>query len=962
MMNALTLRKSMGAALAAAVFVSLPPAATQALPPGFVDEVIPSEWDHAVGICFAPDGRGFVWEQAGRVWIFENGVKSSQPLIDISEEVGNWRDLGLLGFAIDPDFYNNGYIYLLYVVDYHHLRYYGTPDYDPAANQYHHDTIARLTRYTANAADGFRSVDPASRRVLVGESISTGFPITHESHSIGTVMFGEDGSLIVGNGDGSTYLAADAGGWRQGSSNTALADGIITPEEDVGAFRAQMIDSLSGKILRLDPATGDGLPGNPFFDPANPRSARSRVWALGLRNPFRFDIRPGTGHSNGDGFPGVLYIGDVGWNGFEEINVVTAGGQNFGWPVYEGLFTNAAYVAVAPENRMAPNPLAGLPGCGVPFFRFHQLIVQETLAQPSWPNPCNPAQQIPAATPTFMHTRPVITWGHGQPTRVPTFSGQTAASAILGAPDCPVIGEPFGGQSSSGGVWCTNTTFPDPFRNSYIQGDFIGGWLRAFLFDDQHRLTEVVPFAEGVGPVVCLAVNPADGTLYYLTYSYTGQSILRRISSNPDRFPVVHAAATPDYGPIPLTVSFSSEGTHHPTGDPITYQWDFGDGSAPSYEPNPTHTYTGLIDLTSEGQFIARVFELSPPHPLGMGSRDIEILRDKDFPPAGSDDNLRQYDTYHMAHQGQDDYIGYVFDTPYVISRLVFQEGKHFFDGGWFDSFTVEYRADGQWHPVPTLFCNPPYAGDNGVNFDTYTLTFSSVLADGIRIRGVPGGSNRFISVAELRVSGFPLGIGNTPRRYDATLTVSTDYGASAAAVVSVSAPNTPPVVDITSPVNGDVYRVTAPISLPLTAVISDAEHTPDELECRWQVILHRDDQAYPEPPISGCAPTINFAPVACDDATTYYEFALTVTDAHGLSTTRSVFLYPACCVPDWDLSGGVNSSDISAYLTDWFAALSTGSLVPDVSGNGRVDSNDVSAFIAYWLEAVAGNDRFCSP
>src|SRR5690606_20361321 len=128
-----------------------------------------------------------------------------------------------------------------------------------------------------------------------------GFPITHESHSIGTVMFGEDGSLIVGNGDGSTYLAADAGGWRQGSSNTALADGIITPEEDVGAFRAQMIDSLSGKILRLDPATGDGLPGNPFFDPANPRSARSRVWALGLRNPFRFDIRPGTGHSNGDG-------------------------------------------------------------------------------------------------------------------------------------------------------------------------------------------------------------------------------------------------------------------------------------------------------------------------------------------------------------------------------------------------------------------------------------------------------------------------------------------------------------------------------------------------------------------------------------------------------------------------------------------------------------------------------------
>jgi glucose/arabinose dehydrogenase len=104
----------------------------------------------------------------------------------------------------------------------------------------------------------------------------------------------------------------------------------------VGAYRAQLVGSHAGKLLRLDPITGNGVPSNPFYDPGAPRSARSRVWAMGLRNPYRFARRPESGsHDPNDADPGSLYIGDVGWDTWEDIQVATVGGRNFGWPVFE---------------------------------------------------------------------------------------------------------------------------------------------------------------------------------------------------------------------------------------------------------------------------------------------------------------------------------------------------------------------------------------------------------------------------------------------------------------------------------------------------------------------------------------------------------------------------------------------------------------------------------------------------
>src|SRR2546430_7181925 len=266
------------------------------LPPGFSETVISGPWSNAVGTTLENTGRMYVWDGTGRVWFKDPGDPNYTLLLDIHDEVGAWGDHGMLGFALDPEFRVNGYIYVLYVVDRYYLFHSGDPDYDPNANEYNAATIGRLTRYTCRSADGFRSVDPASRQILIGETRQTGIPICSTTHGVGSLVFGADDTLLLSCGDGASYQVADIGGAQTGSyAPQALADGIIRPKEDVGAFRAQLVDSVSGKVLRIDPATGNGLPSNPYYDAANPRSARSRVWALGLRNPFRMGLQPNTG-------------------------------------------------------------------------------------------------------------------------------------------------------------------------------------------------------------------------------------------------------------------------------------------------------------------------------------------------------------------------------------------------------------------------------------------------------------------------------------------------------------------------------------------------------------------------------------------------------------------------------------------------------------------------------------------
>jgi glucose/arabinose dehydrogenase len=234
-----------------------------------------------VGLAFAPDGRVFIWQKNGVVRIVKNGVLLSTPFLDIQAQVNQCNDRGLLGFALDPNFATNGFVYLL-----HTFEESGNTTSCAAKT-------SRLIRVTANPPTS----DVAQSTSLI--TILSGIPSDGDSHSVGTLRFGPDGKLFVSHGDGASY---------------SITDPL--------ALRSQDLNSYNGKILRINPdgsAPGD----NPFDDGAN--SIRSKVWAYGLRNPFRFTLHPATGEP---------YIGDVGWNTWEEIN--RGRGANFGWPCFEG--------------------------------------------------------------------------------------------------------------------------------------------------------------------------------------------------------------------------------------------------------------------------------------------------------------------------------------------------------------------------------------------------------------------------------------------------------------------------------------------------------------------------------------------------------------------------------------------------------------------------------------------------
>lgn len=879
------------------IFVAVAPAT--ALPPFFYDAPVGGDWNQALGLTFALDGRMMVWEKGGRVWVVENGVKSATPLIDISDEVGDWRDFGLVGFALDPNFSTNGYVYLLYVVDYHHLLYDGTPSYDPAQDWYFHDTIGRLTRYTCNAADGFRSVDYASRTVLLGESMDTGIPVCHQSHGVGSMVFGADGTLLVSCGDGASFEDVDSGGCMSGSSCTCLSDGIITGKEDVGAFRAQLADSLSGKILRLDPVNGNGVSSNPFYDAAAPRAPHSRVWALGFRNPFRFTIRPGTGNSDPmAGDPGTIYLGDVGWRTWEEMSIIKGGGKNLGWPLYEGMDETPEYIGLNVANQYAPNPLFGTnqPGfghCGQRYFSFRDLIKQDTLATPFFANPCNTNTAIPATVPTFVQKRPAYDWLHGGPrARTSTYQGSDTVNYDVGDLTSPVVGSAWSGNCSTGGTWYTDTDFPPEYRNSYYHADFGGGWIRQFLFDDNDNPVEVREFLEdGSAAIVAVGSPPDGGGLYYIGYDRDGCCMVRRIVWVDNVPPTAVASGAPLYGPTPLTVHFSSAGSNDP--DPIgnsglTYAWEFGDGTPHDPDPNPIHIFQSNADITSQGAFTAKVFSLNPPHPIGGGNPDPEVMRDGDFPPVGNEDSSRQFDTFHEGDQGHTDWAGYTFSSSVEISKVIFQEGREFYDGGWFDAFSLQVFDGAAWADLASVNISPVYAGANGLGYETYELTFAPVTVMGVRLFGVPGGSARFISVGELRVLG---PASSAPQRFDVTLTVTDSLGVSAWDNLVVSLNNTPPEMLITSPLDGSHWPPDgAPV--PLTAVLTDAEHDADQLSCRWQVILHHNEHLHPEPYDFKCTSSAVFTPINHEGETFFYEVDLQVTDAAGLSTTKSSFVY----------------------------------------------------------------------
>jgi glucose/arabinose dehydrogenase len=276
-----------------------------------VEPVIDLPGPLPVGLTFAPDGAMFVWTKDGQVRVVRDGALLPAPFVDLAPRVNHVQDRGLLGFALAPDSAASRVAYLLYTYE----------DGDPPNPNDGGPKTARLSRILADPANPDVAL-PGSEVAILG-TVSTPpcnaqppaadcMPSDSDSHTIGTVRIAPDGSLFVGNGDGAWYTHVDP-----------------------NALRAQSLDRLAGKILRILPS-GAGHPGNPFYQPGQPNAIRSKVWAYGLRNPFRFALDPWLGEP---------WIGDVGWNDWEELD--RGRGANFGWPCFEGAGRQLGYDPLA---------------------------------------------------------------------------------------------------------------------------------------------------------------------------------------------------------------------------------------------------------------------------------------------------------------------------------------------------------------------------------------------------------------------------------------------------------------------------------------------------------------------------------------------------------------------------------------------------------------------------------------
>ena len=242
-------------------------------------------------VTHAGDGSGrlFVVEQAGRIRIVERGAVLEPPFLDLSDQVRSGGERGLLGLAFHPEFATNRRFFIDYTRE---------PDGATVIAEYHAATAS------PNRAD------PLGRVLL---TVAQPFA----NHNGGMLAFGPDGDLYIGLGDGGS--GGDPGN------------------------RAQNLGELLGKILRIDVdgARPYAIPaGNPFAN----GGGRPEIYALGLRNPWRFAF---------DRADGRLVAGDVGQNRVEEIDVIERGG-NYGWPILEGPLCYRPQTGCDPTGLMPP--------------------------------------------------------------------------------------------------------------------------------------------------------------------------------------------------------------------------------------------------------------------------------------------------------------------------------------------------------------------------------------------------------------------------------------------------------------------------------------------------------------------------------------------------------------------------------------------------------------------------------
>eukprot|EP00898_Chlorokybus_atmophyticus_P008978 jgi/Chlat1/9081/Chrsp96S08365 len=488
--------------------------------PNFALVALPFQQLNApVDIKFADDGTVFVAEKQGRVKRFSsiNDDTVGKVLLDFSINVDYQQDRGFLGMALHPKYTSGApYIYVLYASD-------------PGNTL--KDQCADLRCTVHGRLSRFRVVgDTASQEEIM---LDNHWCFEWQSHSMGSLIFGEDGSaLYVSAGEGSSWWNLDDGmvgpaGYTNPCKDPPGTVSIGPPGGEGGSLRAQDIltsgDPLGydGTILRIDPETGDGLPGNALYNSQSPSSDEGRVVAFGLRNPYRVTLRPNTNE---------LWIGDVGWGMYEEIDVVpdVTDGQlrNYGWPCYEG-------------------------------------DIVQPLWQPLDYKMCNDVYNNATG---YQYIPPFYSYAHNeQPNPV----------------GCSL---PSSGAISGLSFYAGDANYPSDYNGALVFGDYSQRCVWAMRVDSsgQPSVTDIVTVIDQLS-VASIETGP-DGNIYVVDFATNLIFKLVYVSNEP----IAVITATPNSGLAPLTAYFDGSKSQAANGGSLTYDWDldgdgnFGDSTAAS--------------------------------------------------------------------------------------------------------------------------------------------------------------------------------------------------------------------------------------------------------------------------------------------------------------------------------------------------------------------------------------------
>lgn len=513
----------------------LAPARARAVdvPVGFQDTTVFSDVQEPTSIRFAPDGRAFVAEKSGVILVYSD-LSDTTPTVfaDLSEKVYGAGDRGLLGLALDPKFPARPYVYALYTYD-HQL---GDADPKPRWNDgcptppgFETNGCVVSGRLVKLTAVGDHS---SGEQVLI-EGWCQQFP----SHSIGDLQFDSSGALYVSGGDGASYNGADYGqfGYPQknpcGDPPTGVGGAQAPPDAEGGALRSQDLRTpapadptgLNGAVLRVDPDTGAGLPGNPLAGSLDQNERR--IVAYGFRNPFRFAINPETNE---------VYVGNVGAEEYEEIdrfNPTSGQLYNSGWPCIEGTEPNPTYVNL------------GLKIC------------EDLYADPS------------ATAPPFYDYDHTATLVPEDPCPYANGSALSGMAFYEGSAFPP---------SYEGALF-----FSDSVRGC-IYAMFAGPDGRP----DPSTLIPFVSDA-GLYPGIDIEVGPEGNLFYTSLYGpeFSPGSVHRIAYFSGNQPPVAHLRVDKAWSPGALTATFDAGASTDGDGESLTYEWDLdGDGSfeAPS--------------------------------------------------------------------------------------------------------------------------------------------------------------------------------------------------------------------------------------------------------------------------------------------------------------------------------------------------------------------------------------------